>query len=582
MSKALQPSRVSCVMAGDEIPADLCASEQGGALCVGCTAPTRRCTSCRRVAGIVDGRRGLCGNCMSKRQDSVKHRTTAHLLEEASLAALDMIERMDAAPSESPVLQSSSRRESPPAEIQPDLDRALNVLAEHGVLKPSGQYVPNPERVLALRFGLLPNEANATIERLQQAGMIEPFASGVWRFIVDVREQIERRDRESVYTGRISSRDEIAFRKEHSFQQKRGHRRAAQPPPQNPLSARGADSNGKQGMLNALEALKKAAQIVDGIPVVRGAVPLLTSRLRITTAGALAILERLEADERILQNDEWRSITLAIKEEAASKPSVEPPLRAEAPARVQIEAAIKAESSMIEASETSEETIPASVEPVSETKPPRKKSDALTIGVLFDSVAGMSVLFAGERVARSVVPTLSSRLKLGVPDVISALERLEQQGAILRKDGWRTVAVLAERVEDDHPVKPEPEQTSKPRPARPSSPTTRARAEKLRLQIVDGEGSKRSEPDVQPRVPKAPAPSRDIEQMIAKVETTLRTLRSLRDRADAKAAILESSLVRLRQIKSKADEAKHEANLALEQAEETMKALLELLRASED
>jgi hypothetical protein len=514
---ALVVLKVSCVMAGDMIPASLCETEQGGMLCSGCQAPTRRCAACNQAKGIADARRGLCGKCLAANSaDEIEHRGNAQLLEEASNNVLDLIDQMS---EEQPVTNEAARVISSksaahaPAAKRLDLEVALGVLAEHGVNKPDGQFVPNPVRVLALRFGLLPAEAMSTVQALSDAGKIMLRSEATWRFLVDVSDVIRSRDEIFTSTGMPS--------RAYSVGQPTAKPSSGIVKPKAVYKPTKRDDANPPAIY---KVLVEAAQMVGGNMVVRGAIPLLITRMRLKPHQAIELLEQLASADHVRQVDEWRSICL-LGAPAVSKPgivqtqpeaSVEPVTRAKTrldpftgvrarkiePQARKPRAVLPptAETSALHAQPAAPDSVstPVDIKPREEQKTTSNAIIGPTVSDLFDAISGMSTDLNGERLARAAVPTLSVRFSLGIPDIIVALERLEQQKAIERKDGWRSILVLIDRVDDNHPV-------------RTALPSARERAEKLNLRVVDGgEQGKPVQPvrpaprPVSPELPRVP------------------------------------------------------------------------------
>lgn len=54
---------VYCQIAGAAVPPEVCDKEQGGFECRGCVAPTRRCTHCKQLRSIREPKAGLCATC---------------------------------------------------------------------------------------------------------------------------------------------------------------------------------------------------------------------------------------------------------------------------------------------------------------------------------------------------------------------------------------------------------------------------------------------------------------------------------------------------------------------------------------
>ncbi|MCE9586183.1 hypothetical protein K8R04_02595 [Candidatus Uhrbacteria bacterium] len=636
---ALVVLKVSCVMAGDNIPASLCETEQGGTLCSGCRASTRRCTACNQANGIADARRGLCGSCLAvNRVDTSERRTNAQRLEDASSGMLDLIDQMDeeVTASELPVVENASpmtrsdavhayaeellkrikraklderstdilhsvfglkkydgnprtyddigeaygvsrqrieqllraallksgldRKEvleqlkipvhssngmrfssgasgsrtntKQPLERVLDPEIALQVLAEHGVIKPNGQYVPNPARVLGMRIGLLPSEAQTTVEALLASGKIERADGDSWRFLIDISDVIRNRDENFTWRGKptralaqpaSASGTATVLEKSHTTV-KRGH---------------GGNVNSQA----VYSALLESAQTVDGNIIVRGAIPVLLARLRVRPHEAIEILEQLQTSGNVRQVDEWRSICLlgapALPAQEAAAPAM-PELRPSAVAPVKTRRdpftgtpvrhvgshRPKLQPLLPTATLASIPTQPPAVASPVKTEPRveskvkvPKAPTGPTLGELFDAICRLSTDLGGERLVRAVVPTLSARLSIGIPDIIAAMERLELQKAILRKDGWRTIVVVADRVEDTSPV-------------RTIAPSVRERAEKLNLRVVDGGGPtsvekpKASTPTQQPRMhpPVSTAPDRSVSEELSQLRRTVEEL----------------------------------------------------------
>jgi hypothetical protein len=194
-----------------------------------------------------------------------------------------------------------------------------------------------------------------------------------------------------------------------------------------------------------------------------------------------------------------------------------------------------------------------------------------TIGDLFRFVREMSSVFGAERLARAVIPTISSRLKLPVQDVMNALTKLETDGAIIRKDGWRVVAVLRESHDDATPV------VAPKMPTPRHDPVTRERRERrehLHLRVVPLQEQTTQTPEIPPSLPAATS----LDEAIERLEQTLPGLRSLRDQVNAKVAMLELSLAQLKLAKTQAEQADAMAKQTLGEAEAAMNDLLSTLR----
>lgn len=645
---ALVVLKVSCVMAGDTIPASLCETEQGGTLCSGCRASTRRCAACNQAKGISDARRGLCGDCLAVNStDTSERRTNAQRLEEASSGLLDLIDQMN---EEKPaadklatdtneyqqqllaqiktsrldkrsaqIIRASfglgeyqgarrtyreigselgityervnqilnealeriklsraeiigklgitakargarSSADVAPASKQLDPEIALQVLAEHGVIKPSGQYVPNPARVLSMRIGLLPSEAQTAVEALLESGKIERANGDAWRFLTDISDVIRNRDENFTWGGQptralarpTSASGTATVSEKSSTTVKRGR-------------PTGVNSQA------VYSALLESAQTVDGNMVVRGAIPVLLTRLRVKPHEAIEILEQLQTSGNVRQIDEWRSICLLGAPALPAPEAIAPPIpetktSTVVPARTRrdpltgtpVRRIVSGPRKMQPALPVPPPTPPPVIANLINAEPrvePKVKAPKVasgpTLGDLFDAICRLSTDLGGERLVRAVVPTLSARLSIGIPDIIAAMERLELQKAIQRKDGWRTIVVTADRVEDTSPVKT-------------AAPSARERAEKLNLRVVAGGEPAKA---VKPGPASQPAPkqkpralpsgttapvhsvSEELSQLRRTVEELNRTVAALAASARAKTEPAAESIAKAKKSK---------------------------------
>lgn len=199
-----------------------------------------------------------------------------------------------------------------------------------------------------------------------------------------------------------------------------------------------------------------------------------------------------------------------------------------------------------------------------------------SVGDVFRFVQKMSSVFGNERLARAVVPTIGARLKIGPQDTIAALEKLERAGAISRKDGWRSVAILVDSFDDVASVvtpKVTPPALSR-MPSASRSESGRGQRERHHLRVV---------PDVaempqSTETPSPPLPSLSLDEAIERLEHALPAIRALRDQTNAKVAMLELTLSQLKSAQGQVAQVERMAKQTLAEAETAMGDLLNVLR----
>lgn len=86
------------------------------------------------------------------------------------------------------------------------------------------------------------------------------------------------------------------------------------------------------------------------------------------------------------------------------------------------------------------------------TRPGSVENRIPTIAEVFAELQARYREISGERLVHGAVPMLQLRCRIGAPIVIRMLERLEAENLIEKRDGWRTVVLLADEVGDMRPA----------------------------------------------------------------------------------------------------------------------------------
>lgn len=140
---------IYCVMANSPIAHEHCLSEQHPKGCAGCTAPTRRCTSCHQPLPIVNPEQGFCAECHVKKG---MPQLLSGIGTDAAEAVEDLISTLTREGIDLPMIQGG-RPQTPPPEIL-DANRALVEVLNQAMLEATNQLPHQASKVIRLLFGL--------------------------------------------------------------------------------------------------------------------------------------------------------------------------------------------------------------------------------------------------------------------------------------------------------------------------------------------------------------------------------------------------------------------------------------------
>ena len=171
-----------------------------------------------------------------------------------------------------------------------------------------------------------------------------------------------------------------------------------------------------------------------------------------------------------------------------------------------------------------------------------------TIGEVYAELLGRYREVAGERVVGGAIPFLQLKFKLSPQLSERVLERLREERLIDQRDGWRTVSLLADTIEDTRPAVGE---------LVLSRLKERAARAKIRLRSGTSIGH-------------------ILKTTIASLQETVQQLREVRERVQAQLEPLEHVLEELRVVRRELEDSEVSAKQALELTDKAAEALDQL------
>lgn len=329
---------VRCQMANDQVPATMCETEQGSRFCIGCTAPTRRCSNCHRQNGIADARKGWCEGCLKQAGQPVSaEKAPAVDVQLGSvLERLQKVHTANVGSSPTQVKSNSGKGEIKLSSAVNDLASLHRLLMENATQQDEGWEVKMPYRVLLTRARLLPEEVDQALNQLSKKAYVKGVAP--WHVCLllktDGIEEIKAA-LESPRSAQFAPEKTVGKARRGRPPKAKDDRPAPLPAPSAPSKAMPLPSIAKEKTLTApppaaktpmvmplattnsgptytdlFQNLVERAQATAEGKAVHGVVPMVQFRWRIGAAETIAILEKLVSDGHIEQRDGWRSVML--------------------------------------------------------------------------------------------------------------------------------------------------------------------------------------------------------------------------------------------------------------------------------
>lgn len=318
-----------CQMAMTMIPAPVCESEQGKPECSGCKAPTRRCTRCGCVRNLTDIMTGLCAECAGSNTSQPRETISADEKIEGTLEVLQrVVESSSQTTLQEGEMMESHRGRTPqttlaPSRLLEDVDALFLAFIEHREEAASGGWqIRNPRDVMRVRFFLTPDEITTALTSLRERKLIE--GNEPWT-AVKLLGEFDRPNHEA-YSARKNIRSGARTQIAGPHRPRRDS--SAMPemmesvPVVRPLVSPPAARQNLPDAARVFDFLVERSTLIAGERVMRGAVPLLQMRFRVSPVAIVAVLERLVQEGRLVQRDEWR--TLVIPAAGTSQANAEP------------------------------------------------------------------------------------------------------------------------------------------------------------------------------------------------------------------------------------------------------------------
>lgn len=356
--------KVHCRMLSDDIPVELCKSEQGSSSCHGCTSPTRRCTRCGKLNGIYDAALGRCHICVRLLGEAVGGRSSnfvgasdeaiGNVLTRVRAVALRKSvtsidgEGLDEEVDKRKTVKSSRKNNSSSPSAAPNLNLAtvkaardpqklFPLLMEHAVERDGIWTVSMPATILVRRIRLLPDEARMVLSSLMEGGYLR--GEDPWREAVLLKTEGIEEIKAALEGPRGSGTTDIRLRRQtgRNVRRKKAdtpeallepsvpdvpvaqpikevESKPVAPTPTvtsiAPPSPEVRDAKSPGTYQDVYASLIERGQEIGGEMVVRGSIPVLQIRWRIGVPDVMTILEKLLVDEHIAQRDGWRAIAL--------------------------------------------------------------------------------------------------------------------------------------------------------------------------------------------------------------------------------------------------------------------------------
>ena len=206
-----------------------------------------------------------------------------------------------------------------------------------------------------------------------------------------------------------------------------------------------------------------------------------------------------------------------------------------------------------------------------------KRRPVPTFAEAYDALLRKSVVADGARILRGVVPILQLELHIGGPDALRILDRLQHDGHIAQRDGWRVITLIASSVHCTDPITVTPAPASHPHVPHPATPHQEERPVGPHTDMMP---TPPTAPAPSPPVVIAPAPpsAETIATAIATLEAQLPRLRVLRDQVNTRVATLEAYLAALRAAHDQYAAADHTMRTLLAESATATDELLRILR----
>lgn len=563
---------VYCQMVGSVISGRLCESEQGTKFCVGCTAATRRCKRCSKTGEIAFPKHGLCKACAENNgvfsdtsSAALPGGTVTAALTRAVSSIRELANKKVESRADASARPQAGKSQLLDAAVMAKPETLFPLIQEHAELRPDGTWrVKQPIVALMARAKLLRHEAVKVIESFVANRLCQ--SSAPWQELrlfsaptilvaqdevgtISDKEVAERHDRRrrkgQVGHGRIHAR---------------GRRQVTAPaaetvPAQQDVQRRRGRTPAFKLSVSphvALETLRKRSCRSNGEVVVRGALLTLMHCHGVLEGAATAALESLQQDGLLTGRDGWRSVILT---QEAQAPAVRP-----APPPVTIVTEVV-------------QPPPVSSPPV--MPPIHAGARGKTFDELYRRLIERSSVIGGERLVRGAVPLLQTEYRVAPTDVVKALERLVSSGHVRQCNGWGTIVLLSERVENGEIAIPE-RAAERREPTASTHGSPRAAG---RLRVISSEGVAAA-PQQQATTPTFSGQPEALVAAIADLEARLPELRRLRDKAATDVAMLEVSLAALRACRDRFSEATSTLSQSSNETETTVARLLALLQGN--
>ncbi|MFH1430204.1 MAG: hypothetical protein ABIG71_01610 [Candidatus Uhrbacteria bacterium] len=325
-----------------------------------------------------------------------------------------------------------------------------------------------------------------------------------------------------------------------------------------------------------LSILAEHAQKRGDTTIVQSPIMVLRSRAKLTIDEASQVLQKLEELGELTWSIE--AAQLLREEPRAASDEMQAQIAPAARKRHSI-SATQEKAKRPERSERQKRSAPPTSPPTSQTR--SGTAQMKTYADVYSMLSERAGSSNDERIVRGAVPMLQLALRIGPRDIVQILEELKQLGHIEQRDGWRTIVLLAEHVDDDrHAI-------MAPLTAQHAPTASRRATKQLELRVLPGNGEQPKRARPQP-IRRVPSTTQDeelptlpmVDAAIDELGQRLPELRALRDDIAQRVATLEASLAALRSTRDQFEEVDAQTKRALHEAEGVAEQLLATLRSS--